>query len=175
MMHKNFAKKLMVLGMATTLPLLAGCGGGESSFLNYTKNAPDEFAVVTKSALIIPPDFNLRPPSKTAKGPQQASVQAQTKAALLGKSFNANSANSGATLSSSERKLLALAHATNSADTIRETINMDIKKATENGAKTEGNFISNMIFGKNEPSDNIINPAAEAKRIKDADDKNGAH
>ena len=31
-----------------------------------TKQSPDEFAVTTKAPLIIPPDFNLRPPSPGA-------------------------------------------------------------------------------------------------------------
>ena len=43
---------------------LSGCGGGETvgEALGYERNGPDEMAVVKRPPLIIPPDFNLRPP-----------------------------------------------------------------------------------------------------------------
>ena len=44
-------------------PLLAGCG------LGYNKNPPDEFNVVRRAPLILPPEFNLRPPSSNQAYP----------------------------------------------------------------------------------------------------------
>ena len=40
------------------LPSLAACG------LGYGKNPPDEFNVVRRAPLILPPEFSLRPPSR---------------------------------------------------------------------------------------------------------------
>jgi hypothetical protein len=58
--------------------LLAGCGSMNDSF-GFSKNAPDEFQVITKAPLIIPPDFNLRPPKsgETTKATNTPSETAQ--------------------------------------------------------------------------------------------------
>src|ERR1043165_2260549 len=41
--------------------LLSGCDSLRNA-AGLTKKSPDEFAVTTKAPLVIPPDFNLRPP-----------------------------------------------------------------------------------------------------------------
>ncbi|HAT08360.1 MAG TPA: hypothetical protein DCS39_03810 [Rhodobiaceae bacterium] len=54
MIRKNIRRlSLFVL----LLPSLAACG------LGYGKNPPDEFNVVRRAPLILPPEFSLRPPS----------------------------------------------------------------------------------------------------------------
>ncbi|MEG9861693.1 MAG: DUF3035 domain-containing protein [Parvularculales bacterium] len=54
--------------LASFALVLAGCGGGDS-LLGYSKNAPDEFSVTTYNPLVLPPDYNLRPPkTKTENG-----------------------------------------------------------------------------------------------------------
>ena len=56
--------RFALLGLAAPL-LLAGCQSLRDA-AGLTKASPDEFAVVTKAPLIIPPDFNLHPPSPGA-------------------------------------------------------------------------------------------------------------
>ena len=46
---------------ACALAALAGCESLRDA-AGLTKKSPDEFAVTTKAPLVIPPDFNLRPP-----------------------------------------------------------------------------------------------------------------
>lgn len=58
-------KHVMTLGAVL---LLSGCGGFQQAF-GYGKSAPDEFAVLTKPPLIIPPDYTLRPPGEGAGVP----------------------------------------------------------------------------------------------------------
>ena len=55
--------RLTVLG--TALLALPGCDSLRRE-AGMTKQSPDEFAVVTKAPLIIPPDFNLHPPAPGA-------------------------------------------------------------------------------------------------------------
>jgi len=51
---------LLVAGIGLTL---AGCSGlGDA--LGLSKRPPDEFEVVAKKPLAVPPDFNLRPPAE---------------------------------------------------------------------------------------------------------------
>ena len=55
---------------------LAACGGESlSDTLGYGKSAPDEFAIVTKAPLVIPPDYSLRPPQPGAPRPQEMELQ----------------------------------------------------------------------------------------------------
>lgn len=48
---------------------LAACSGSLADQLGMGKRAPDEFAVVARQPLIIPPDFDLRPPQPGAERP----------------------------------------------------------------------------------------------------------
>lgn len=58
---KNSHQNLIISAMAATLAFgLSACGRSDS--LGYGKNAPDEFNVVKRPPLIMPPDYNLRPP-----------------------------------------------------------------------------------------------------------------
>lgn len=56
MAMKNKTLLSLTLVVALT-PVLAACG------LGYNKNPPNEFNVVRRASLILPPEFNLRPPS----------------------------------------------------------------------------------------------------------------
>jgi hypothetical protein len=54
-----------LIGMIT----LAGCGGDVKETLGMTRVAPDEFRVVSRPPLTIPPQFSLLPPSVDATPP----------------------------------------------------------------------------------------------------------
>lgn len=66
--------------LIATSAMLAGCGGG--GFLN--RERPDEFAVQRQAPLVVPPDFNLVPPSPGAPRPSEGGVSEQALEALFG-------------------------------------------------------------------------------------------
>lgn len=73
------AGKVILLGAALGL-LLSGCGGF-GKIVGASKRPPDEFTVISKTPLIVPPEFNLRPPADgqgEAKDvdPQMAAMEA---------------------------------------------------------------------------------------------------
>lgn len=74
---RNLAR-FAVLG--ATAAMLAGCGGG--GFLN--RERPDEFAVQRQAPLVVPPDFNLTPPSPGAPRPPEGTAAEQALEALFG-------------------------------------------------------------------------------------------
>ena len=81
-------KPLMVLGAALAgSAILAGCSSNGSG---GGSNAPDEFRVVRKAPLTIPPDYNLRPPASGEARPQELQPADQARAALFGTDFGAN-------------------------------------------------------------------------------------
>ena len=57
--------RLRVLGLMVAAAVVMGGCSRLANSLGVSKSAPDEFAVVTKAPLVVPPDFNLRPPDPT--------------------------------------------------------------------------------------------------------------
>jgi hypothetical protein len=66
--------------------LLAACGGGTTvgDALGMGRSTPDEFQVVQRAPLVVPPEFGLRPPEPGAPRPQEGTPSARAQTALLG-------------------------------------------------------------------------------------------
>jgi Protein of unknown function (DUF3035) len=65
---------------------LAGCGDTTvQEQLGLGKRAPDEFQVVRRAPLVLPPDYNLRPPAPGEPPPRQQDTSAQAEAILTGR------------------------------------------------------------------------------------------
>ena len=62
---------------------LAGCQSTRNA-LGMTKVTPDEFRVVTKAPLVLPPDYALRPPAPGEPRPQELQPESAARTALLG-------------------------------------------------------------------------------------------
>lgn len=63
---------------------LAGCTSTRKA-LGMTKVTPDEFRVVSKAPLVVPPDYALRPPAPGEPRPQELQPESAARTALLGK------------------------------------------------------------------------------------------
>jgi hypothetical protein len=61
---------------------LGGCSGIRDS-LGIGKHPPDEFQVVSRAPLSMPPDFNLRPPQPGVPRPQEGTPRDQAQSALF--------------------------------------------------------------------------------------------
>jgi hypothetical protein len=73
------------IALLAILPLLAACARGSvQNALGLGKRAPDEFAVVSRAPLVVPPDFDLRPPRPGEPRPMVGTAGDQARAALLG-------------------------------------------------------------------------------------------
>lgn len=62
---------------------LAACSNAKEQ-LGLNKKSPDEFAVVKRAPLAMPPDYSLRPPMPGAPRPQEQSPELQAKEAVFG-------------------------------------------------------------------------------------------
>ncbi|MEJ0065453.1 MAG: DUF3035 domain-containing protein [Caulobacteraceae bacterium] len=62
---------------------LAGCDSASKAF-GLAKVTPDEFRVVTKAPLTLPPDYSLRPPAPGEPRPQELQPESAARQALLG-------------------------------------------------------------------------------------------
>ena len=160
--HKR-AKRNAVCGLAvTSLALaLAGCSGVKEQ-LGITREAPDEFTVVTKAPLVLPPNFTLRPPQPGAppRGDQAAQVQAREALVSAGRPAPTQAGDG----SKGEDALLSRAGAANAESDIRAVID----KETSLYAERERGFIDSLIFWreKEEPA-TVVDATKEQQRLRE--------
>ncbi len=116
---------------------LVGCSS-VSKALGGGKNSPDEFAVVTKAPLSVPPDFALRPPRPGAPRPQEASPERQASNAL----FNGPANTITNEMTQGEQLLLASAGASSEDAAILEALYADEVRER----KTDSSFANRILF-----------------------------
>ena len=113
--------------LAAALGLLSACESFREE-AGLTKQSPDEFAVTTKAPLIIPPDFNLHPPSPGAAPLNQTDPTSSAELAMFNNSDPSTvAAQMAGSYSPGEKMLLANAGVQNSDPTIRAQLQSDEK------------------------------------------------
>ena len=163
-------RKSLLCGSALLLAglSLTGCDSIRDA-AGITKQPPDEFAVVSKAPLIIPPDFNLHPPKPGAAPLNQTSPTQAAQAALYSDDPASVAASINGNYSQEEKLILANSGAANADHGIRRTI------AADNiNAEDTGDFTDNLLFGggdKTASPDKAVNADAEKAKIDAA--KNG--
>jgi hypothetical protein len=128
---------------------LAGCQSA-SKALGMNKVVPDEFRVVTKAPLVVPPDYSLRPPAPGEPRPQELQPESAARQALIGQS-NAASRSDG-------EKLLVAKAGVDKADPLIRFVVDD-----ENGdlAHKDESFASKVMFWKKDGKTAAAPTAAE--------------
>ncbi|MBI3440564.1 MAG: DUF3035 domain-containing protein [Proteobacteria bacterium] len=157
--HDKLSHGLVLIALAIAL---SGCTSVKKE-LGVGRNSPDEFTVVKRAPLTMPPDYTLRPPGSPAETAPAAEATNTVKAALLGKT------EVPVTQSSSDQVLLDKMGTTMANPDIRQKIEED------NGYISLKNqsVADKLIFWDDEkqpPLDrtptSVVNPTAEAERIK---------
>jgi hypothetical protein len=158
----SLSRSLIFLG-ATAL-LLSACGEVRED-LGLGRNAPDEFAVVERPPLSMPPDFGLRPPRPGEARPQAVDPGQQASTAL----FNGTAPAQAQAPSEGERALLAATGATKADPNIRDTVDREsAQKVVASPHLVER--LTNWSDDKKPAT--TVDAAAEAERIKQAKDNN---
>lgn len=146
--------------VAAAVLLLAGCAKVRDQ-LGLGKQAPDEFNVVTRAPLSIPPDFSLRPPKPGERRPQETTAQERARAALYGGAATAETSGE----SPGVKALLKRAQADRARPDIRQILN------EENAILAADNesFVNRLMFWREkEPPGKIVDPAKESQRVQEA-------
>ena len=142
----------------------SACSNLRDAF-GLAKRAPDEFAVVTKPPLVVPPDFSLRPPLPGgAAGPTSAGAAGEAKAALLGQGAATTAESQAAAGSVGEQALLARAGADAAAPDIRALI---LRETTQLEDR-DPSFTERLIFWRRTPPGQVIDAGKEAERLRRA-------
>jgi hypothetical protein len=164
------------LAFALAMPALAGCSSTKE-MLGLTKRSPDEFQVVSRAPLSMPPDFSLRPPTPGAPRPQEGTTTQQAQGIVTGYSSRATttlqpdqipSIGEGqapeTTESAGESAFLQSASLTGIDPNIRKLV--DEETAADQDASQS--FLDDLIFWrKPEPYGTVVDPVAEQKRLQE--------
>jgi hypothetical protein len=71
---------------AVSILLLTACSGNDvKDTLGLTRESPDEYRVVTRPPLSVPPEFNLRPPAAPGEMPASQATDKQAQSLITGK------------------------------------------------------------------------------------------
>ena len=144
---------------------LSGCDSLRSA-AGMQKSAPDEFAVTTKAPLVIPPDFNLRPPRPGAVPTNQVEPTEAAEGALFGNDAATIAAQLPNTYSDSEKMLLANAKVQNIDPQIHQNLASDYK----NMVGADDGFTKDILFWQ-KPKDDGGAPLDADKEAKALGDK----
>ena len=149
-------------GLVALSLIVAGCSGISDQISGRGKYAPDEFSVVSRAPLTLPPDYGLRPPDPGALRPQDSRAQDVAKAAL----FSAGaSSQSTADASTGERALLGRAGGSDADPGIRRIINEESAIYAED----DDTFVNNLMFWRDEELPGlIVDPTKENQRLEEA-------
>ena len=130
MKRLNAAMAVTVCGFA-----LAGCSSLRD-LAGLQKKSPDEFAVTTKAPLVIPPDFNLRPPMPGAPPTNTLDPSSNAQQALFNNSDPQTvAAGMRGNYSPAEKLLLANAGSQNSDPAVRARLNAE-QRALQNADRS---------------------------------------
>jgi hypothetical protein len=152
---------LLAVALVAAGASMSGCTAIRRNLAPVT---PDEFRVVSRAPLVVPPDYALRPPAPGEPRPQELQPEGAARAAILG-------ANAQRQASAGERLLMTKAGADNADPLIKFVVDDEFGDL----AYKDKSFADAVMFwrpnqpvqpaaaGANTPSP--IDPAAEAAKV----------
>jgi hypothetical protein len=160
--------KVAVFLTAASL-LLSACEAARS-VAGFEKQPPDEFSVITRAPLSVPPDFGLRPPVPGAERPQEKTVRNQARDVILRDAGSTTSAApqiaaSSGKLSKGEAALLSGAGALNIDPSIRSIVNRETSALVD----AEDSVFDKVFFWQEvDPPGSIVDADKESRRLREA-------
>ncbi len=158
MMQKRFLKTLCLFSALT----LGACDTNVRDQLGLTKESPDEFAVITRAPLEIPPSLALPPPTPGMPRPQETAAINQAKNAVLG---NSNQTQTSKSTSAAESILLNKTGADAADPAIRAKVNTETKEMADRN-KPVAQKLMNIGGAKDAPSATVVDAKKELERLQ---------
>ena len=158
-MNETMIKKILLSVLC--VGGLAACDSTQET-LGLNKQAPDEFKVVKRAPLELPPSYTLRPPRPGAPRPQEQTTSQEAAATIFGDEA-ATSAPIDA--SSGEAALLSRAGGSSADPDIRRRVDSETQELFDRNKP-----VAEKLFGfggdKHEASATVVDAKAEADRLQ---------
>jgi hypothetical protein len=140
--------------------LVSGCGDGSlSRTFGLVRDTPDEFTVVTRAPLSMPPDFTLRPPLPGAPRPQDQSQRSLAESALV-----PEAALGGARVGVTPGQAALVRDAGGAAPAdIRQRVDQEASLSS-----ADDGFVDRLLYWRKPDSQKaaVVNASQEAKRLQ---------
>ena len=142
--------------------VLVGCDSIREA-AGVTKEPPDEFADVTKAPLVMPPDYNLRPPKPGAAPTNQYSPTESAAASMFGEDPAEIAKQMTGDYSQEEKLILATSGAAVSDHAIRQQLAADAKSMEA----TNDDLTNKLLFqtGPDPQAGNPLDSDSEKQRL----------
>ena len=150
--------------MGCAVLALSGCTEAKRA-LGYDKSPPDEFQVVSRAPLSMPPDFSLRPPTPGADRPQEGNVREQARRVLSG---NPRQTTPISTQGRTQGDVALLKKA--GAEQIQPEIRVLVNKETQQLADADKSFTDKVVFWRKPDGPGYgeqLDASKEAQRLRE--------
>ena len=161
-------RQAKICHMALTMGIvfsISACSGVREQ-LGLEKQSPDEFRVVSRAPLSLPPDFALRPPQPGIPRPQEGTPTQQARQNVF-RSNGASSLPQQPTVfgvSPGEAALLRQAGSSGSEPDIRTLVDRETQQINEENEE----FINRLVFWRDEEQPGeVLDAEAEARRLQE--------
>lgn len=155
---KKCVNTIVFLTLAA-LPLFA-CSNAKEQ-LGLSKSAPDEFKVVRRAPLSMPPDYALRPPRPGAPRPQESATVEQARQAVFGSGTGGDVA---VAPTGAGAALLQQAGVAQADPAIRQKVDAE---ASETASSNTPVIKKIMSIGRDvEPPATVVDPVKETERLQ---------
>jgi hypothetical protein len=150
--------------LVAALFFLAGCSETRRA-IGLDKTPPDEFTIISRAPLSMPPDYALRPPQPGAPRPQDLTPRQQARQTV----FRAGEQQASLTTprggrSDAEMAFLTRANAGQADPNIRALVNEENSRLVE----AERSFVDRLIFWrKAEPPGTVVDAQKEQQRLRE--------
>ncbi|HTK84970.1 MAG TPA: DUF3035 domain-containing protein [Patescibacteria group bacterium] len=158
---KNHLNLLITASLSVLL--LGGCGNVKKN-LGLERSAPDEFTVVHRAPLSMPPDYGLRPPTPGAPRPQDAISEQQAKTAV----FGGNAGTAETPHGSADQALLKNAGADQADDRIRQQVDRETAAMPAKQKTVSEKLLGWTKSKPAEPAATVVDADKEAARLHKA-------
>ena len=131
--------------------------------LGMTKQSPDEFRVVARAPLSMPPNYNtLVTPNPGQPRPQEGTPTDQARTAVFGSEISGDTQTPNG--SAGEAALLNAAGAQDADPAIRQVVNQETDQINSESEY----FLDELIFWRDQPEPGVVvDPQKESQRIKE--------
>lgn len=155
----NYKSSLLLVALLSA-GTLSACSNAKET-LGLTRSSPDEFAVVKRAPLEMPPDYSLRPPRPGAPRPQEQSMNDQARTVVFGSDEEAARRSAPA---NGKSALLQEAGATSDDPNIRNVVDREAQVVDKSKKPVVERLFGIKRAGTQE--DGVIDPKEEAARLK---------